>query len=363
MIRPEHDKKLGFKPTRLSRSKSKSRARFVERRQSDIVERLQAELAQKQDFIEQQAAILAHSRKIFDRSSVAARLGVWECNLPDNRIAWTDVIYDIFDLPRDLPLERDLTVNCYSLESQIELDRRRSKAIAERSGFTMDAEIVTARGNRRWIRITATVECEDGEPVRIFGIKQDITDEKLLQDQTRYLASFDVVTGLANRAQFQSKLAELCEPGHVCPDAAALMLIDLDGFKKLNDTFGHAAGDHCLQEAARRFAGICGRAGLVARIGGDEFAVLLDGGADVATLVEMAGEIVAGLQAPIPFDGAHLQVSASLGIAFAGGETAGELFKKADAALYAAKAAGRNTFRFSAGDYPATSVALSANAA
>ncbi len=73
----------------------------------------------------------------------------------------------------------------------------------------MDAEILTAKGNRRWIRITATVECEDDVPVRIFGMKLDITAEKMMFDQIRYLAEFDILTGLPNRAQFQSALQRL----------------------------------------------------------------------------------------------------------------------------------------------------------
>lgn len=362
MTSPDHDKNLGIKTGRFPRLRPKVRVRFLERRQAEMVARLRAELESKQVLLEQQAAVLAHSTKIFDRSSMAARLGVWECNLPGNQLSWTDVVYDIFDLPRGAALERSLTVECYSLQSQLELERLRSKAIAERGGFTMDAEIITSKGNRRWIRITATVECEDGEPVRIFGIKQDITEEKLMQDQTRYLASFDVMTGLANRAQFQSRLAELCAPDRIRPAAAALMLIDLDGFKKLNDTFGHAAGDHCLQETARRFERICNRAALIARIGGDEFAVLLDGGADVTSIADLAGEIVAGLQAPIAFDGAELQISASIGIAFVGQSSPSDLFKQADTALYAAKADGRSTFRFSSAGNPAMT-APSANAA
>jgi diguanylate cyclase (GGDEF)-like protein len=339
MFRPRYDQKRAPNASRLRGARC--------RHQAGLVAQLRAELAQKQALIEQQTIALTHSQKIFDRSSVAARLGVWECNLPSNDLTWTDVVYDIFDLPRGTALERSQTVDCYSLESRIELSRRRCNAIAERSGFTMDAEIVSFKGNRRWIRITATVECEDGEPVRIFGIKQDITEEKLMQDRTRYLASFDVMTGLANRAQFQSKLAEFCDPEQGRTAPAALLLIDLDGFKTLNDTFGHAAGDQCLQDVARRFERICGGAALIARIGGDEFAVLLEDISDESVVVDLAADIVNGLRMPIRFEEKELQISASVGIALVEDKTPSALFKTADAALYAAKAAGRNTFRIS----------------
>ena len=156
----------------------------------------------------EQAASLAHSRKIFDRSSAAARIGVWQCNLADESLQWTDVVYDIFDLPRGLALDRKEIVKCYTPQFA-EFQVRRSRAIEERTGFGMDAEIITAKGVRRWISITATVESEAGVPVRIFGMKQDITEEKIQADRTRYLAEFDVMTGLANRGQFQSRLPEL----------------------------------------------------------------------------------------------------------------------------------------------------------
>ena len=313
-----------------------------------LIAHLRAELRVRDIFIQEQAARLAHSQKIFDRSSAVARIGVWHCSLPDNRLEWTDMVYDIFDLPRGSALDRDTTVGCYAPDSVIELGIRRSRAIAERSGFSMDAEIVTHKGNRRWIRITATVECEGGQPVRIFGMKQDITEEKLMADKTRYLAAFDVMTGLANRAQFQSRLAEFCDVTPAGDAGSALMLIDLDGFKGLNDTFGHAAGDACLQETADRLRDLCHEASLIARIGGDEFAVLFSGMTDRRRLDEIARAIVHGLDVPIRRDDRCLQTSASAGVAFIDGETPEELFQKADMALYEAKAGGRNTFRVAA---------------
>ncbi|MGH6861864.1 MAG: GGDEF domain-containing protein, partial [Phyllobacterium sp.] len=195
---------------------------------SATIARLKAELQAKDCLIRQQTAALEHSRKIFARASIAARIGVWECSLPDETLYWTDVVYDIFDLPRGSPLDRDQTVKCYSEDAAKELHRRRTRAIEDRDGFEMDAEIITVKGNRRWLRITATVECENGVPIRIFGMKQDITEQKILLDRTRYLADFDLLTGLANRSQFQLKLASLCTNEADEGSYGALLLIDLD---------------------------------------------------------------------------------------------------------------------------------------
>lgn len=315
------------------------------RRDAARIAELEARLAAQATLIEEQAASLAHSQKVFDRSSAAARIGVWQCNLADQALEWTDVVYDIFDLPRGAALERPEIVKCYTPASAAELHVRRSKAIEERTGFCLDAEIVTAKGNRRWIRITACVECEGGVAVRIFGLKQDITEEKILADQTRYLAEFDVMTGLANRGQFQSKLAEWTArcAGHPAP--GALLLLDLDGFKKINDTFGHVVGDECLKQVARRLEAACCGAELVSRIGGDEFAVLSGPDHDLPAISELARAIVERLGEPIDHRGTPLRLGASVGIALFEACTPSELLVRADTALYQAKAAGRNTFR------------------
>jgi diguanylate cyclase (GGDEF)-like protein len=315
--------------------------------EAELVAALQAQLAAQQAELAEQAARLAHSQKIFDRASAAARIGVWECELPSETLTWTDVVYDIFDLPRGVMPDRGETLKCYPEESVRELTRRRSQAIADRTGFTLDAEIISFKGIRRWIRITATVESVDGVAVRIFGMKQDITEEKILADRNRYLAEFDVLTGLANRSQFQSRLSVLDRdpPQRVHP-FGALLLIDLDEFKPVNDSLGHAAGDECLKQAAERIRDVCPHAELVARIGGDEFAVLLGSDARLAEASDVARAIIAHLGYPMEYRGHQLKIGASVGIALADGHTpSAQLNVMADAALYAAKKAGRNTFR------------------
>ncbi len=120
-------------------------------------------------------------------------------------------------------------------------------------------------------------------------MKLDITAEKMMFDQIRYLAEFDILTGLPNRAQFQTALQRLplrCISG----STAALLLIDLDGFKGINDTFGHQAGDECLKETAERLLAACKGADLVARIGGDEFAVLVSGCDSAESVAKLAGD-------------------------------------------------------------------------
>ena len=306
------------------------------------IARLERQLRERNALIDAQAAALDHTRQIFNRASEAARIGVWECTLPEDRLIWADVVYDLFDLPRDRMPDRQMTLACYTPASFWELAERRDQAIANRSGFSMDAEIFTPKGNHRWIRITATVECQGDVPVRIFGIKQDITEAKLMLDRTRYLANFDVMTGLANRAQFQTRLAEICATEQGAGVSAALLLIDLDGFKQVNDTYGHDAGDRVLVHTATQLRAATRADDTVARLGGDEFVVLCEHtSVDEADVV--AARIVDALREPIDLDGTLVAVHASIGTVAANPSySAPELLREADAAMYRAKLNGRD---------------------
>ncbi|MGQ2907125.1 MAG: diguanylate cyclase domain-containing protein [Aliihoeflea sp.] len=312
----------------------------------DEADALRLQVAAQDALIADQARELAHFRKIFARASQAAQIGVWECELADNSLRWSDVVYDIFDLPRGSMPDREATLALYTPQSRAEMERRRSRAIAERSSFTFDAEIVTAKGVQKFMRITAQVECEQGVAVRIFGMKQDITAEKRAVDRLRHLAAFDEMTGLANRAQFQERLTERAEAGAL----AALLLIDLDGFKQVNDGHGHMAGDACLREAGARLSVTCASADLVARVGGDEFAVLVGAGANLEAIAELARAITAAMAEPFLLDGRSHALGASVGIALAADAAPADLFVHADTALYAAKSGGRGTFRIFKGE-------------
>ncbi|WP_244488228.1 sensor domain-containing diguanylate cyclase [Devosia sp. Root436] len=288
------------------------------------------------------AALEDQRRTLFDRASATAHIGIWQCNLGDNSLTWTNGVYDLFEIPRNTPVTRDMTLALYTDASRQQMEAARAVAIATCSDFSLDAEIITVKGKRRWMRLTGAVESRDGVAHRIFGMKQDITEEKLMADRTRYLAEFDVMTGLANRSLFQARLSALDEGRQAI---GALLLVDLDGFKQVNDTYGHAIGDECLKEAALRLVESCSGADLVARIGGDEFAVLLNEGTSRRDADMLASGIVEIMARPITRIGQTLKLGASVGVAHNRGGSSEDLFRQADTALYAAKAAGRATSR------------------
>ncbi len=299
-------------------------------------------IAAQETVIARQAAELERQRWVFERASQAAGIGLWQCRLADEALTWSGAVYALFGLPAGAALDRGDIVARYLPESAEELAEKRARALEQRSGFSMDACIATSDNGNRWIRITASVESIKGRPVRLFGMKQDVTEAKLLLDRKRYLADFDAMTGLANRHRFEECLAEIRARDRL----GALMLVDLDGFKNINDTHGHAVGDLCLREAAARLeeAGH-GKAQLVARIGGDEFALVFDHTASLGSVSDAARSILRRLAEPLVVEGRDLRLSASIGIATRTGGFGADPFVEADIALYAAKRAGKSTFR------------------
>jgi len=287
-------------------------------------------------------------RAMYDRCSAMAGIGVWQCDLATEALIWTDGVYDLFDLPRGIPITRDFTKAHYDAASCREMERLRSRAIAEGGGFSLDISIVTARGARRWIRITADVERHAGVPVRIFGLKQDVTREKDLFDRLQRLAERDPLTGLANRGLFEAWLASAEAPRPGEPALAAVVLFDVDNFKAVNDTLGHATGDACLKAVADSLAVGPAAVYLAARLGGDEFAVLVYGSPKPAEVEAWALAVVRRNRRMVGCGERRVPISVSAGIALAVGGPAGpaaSLVQRADRALYAAKAAGRDTVR------------------
>ena len=193
----------------------------------------------------------------------------------------------------------------------------------------------------RWWMLSASPR-EDGT---IRGVARDVTATRRTEQRVAYMAHHDGLTGLANRFLFGETLAgQLARQRR--SDQCALLYLDLDHFKTINDTLGHSCGDLLLTEAARRIASKVKGHDLVSRLGGDEFAVLLTRFRDADEALAVADRIVAALGEPFRIEGQKLTISTSVGVAFysgMGGDS-DDLLRQADLALYAAKARGRGCF-------------------
>ena len=187
-----------------------------------------------------------------------------------------------------------------------------------------------------------------GEVRHYVGTFLDITERKEAETRIRHLAEFDVLTQLPNRALLGDCLSRAIAVARRTGERLALLFIDLDRFKTINDSLGHAMGDRVLQEVAGRLRQLTRQTDTVSRLGGDEFVVLITGLEQPGFAITTAQKVLASLGQPYLMDHHELQVTPSIGIALYpdNGDDAGTLLKNADAAMYHAKNSGRNTFQF-----------------
>lgn len=220
-----------------------------------------------------------------------------------------------------------------------EVGQRREVSAFRKDGSSFPAEVSLA------------VLDENGGAVSL-AILRDISEKKRVTAQIEYLATHDSLTGIPNRRLFFERLSNAIEGAERDEKLMALMFIDLDGFKQVNDIFGHATGDDLLRVVAERIRGQLRASDTVARLGGDEFAVILEHLDHVDPISEVAAALLLALSAPIVTAQARIAISASIGIVICPLEAKSckAMMVDADRAMYAAKAAGKGRFLFYSAD-------------
>ncbi len=221
-----------------------------------------------------------------------------------------------------------------------------AEVAATPAGTVGPVELRLERGSRRCVLESVGSNLTQDPAVQGLALNfRDISERKALEEQLRQLAFHDPLTLLANRNLFRDRVQHaltLAHRGHSC---VAVMFLDLDNFKNINDSLGHDAGDRLLQAVAQRIVKTTRSSDTVARLGGDEFAVLVEGIASQDDVEHLADALVETLDLPFMLDGVGLHVEASIGVALSAAEGGAEtLLSNADIAMYHAKAAGKNRY-------------------
>jgi diguanylate cyclase (GGDEF)-like protein len=228
-------------------------------------------------------------------------------------------------------------------DQELEEALRRGGIESGDNRFAVEYRMMDRTGDMISVRNTIAVERDaSGVPIRVRGVITDVTRQQEAEATIRKQAQYDTLTGLPNRSLFNEQLRRRLEDMRRTGDELAVLILDLNGFKEVNDTLGHAVGDQLLQAIAGRLAAYMPERSTVARLGGDEFAVVLSP-ATARAAASIAETIASCLQPPITVDDMTIQAGASTGIALypSDGETPAALMRRADAAMYEAKQSGR----------------------
>jgi len=292
-------------------------------------------------------AALERSEERFRRIVHNAEEGIWEIDAAARTSFVNPKMAQMLGYCIEDMLEQPL-VAFMDEEGRAILERniaRRQQGVSERHEF----KFLRKDGSDLWATLaTNPIFDGDGSYRGALALVTDVTDSRASAERIWHQANFDQLTALPNRHMFQDRLSQEIKKARREGVQLALLFIDLDGFKEVNDTLGHQQGDAVLVETARRI-GLCVRnSDTVARLGGDEFTVILPGLEQTGGLDRIADGMLALLSRPFMLEGAQAEVSGSIGIALypADAATPDELLRSADQAMYAAKQGGRNRYSY-----------------
>jgi diguanylate cyclase (GGDEF)-like protein/PAS domain S-box-containing protein len=288
-----------------------------------------------------------------------AGLGSWEWDLESGELRWSDEICRASGVARETfsPDPEDLRERVHPEDLET-LTEARKGALRDKKPYSIDFRILRPDGTTRFLHEQAEIVLDEaGRPVRMAGTVQDITERKLNEEQIQFLAYYDGLTRLPNRLLFTRRLEAALNAARRQRRPLAMLFLDLDRFKQINETLGHTLGDKLLQGAAERL-GYCLRGSdtiardsggdTVARLGGDEFIICLPEIGRGEDAAKVARRILDSLKTPFRLDEHEVFVTGSVGISLYpnDGETVEALLKNADAAMYHAKDSGRGNYQF-----------------
>jgi diguanylate cyclase (GGDEF)-like protein/PAS domain S-box-containing protein len=313
------------------------------------------------DRLQRTLADLEQSRARLTSAQHLAHLGSWSVELGSNLVHASEEFCRIYSIEdRESPLTPDLLLSRVHPQDRDGLRKAFQHCLEDGRPFRMDHRTIKLDGSERILHSRAEqVFSDDGRP-RMEGTVQDITERKLVEEQIRYLAYHDSLTGLGNRRLLKERLSLSMDEARRKDCIVGVLFLDLDGFKVINDTLGHSVGDRLLKEVGDRLVASVHAADLtrgeakgtihstISRLGGDEFTVLLSDIQDAPQAGRVARRILESLSDPFDLQGHEVVISGSIGITTwpSDGDDVETLLRNCDTAMYHAKEHGRNNYQF-----------------
>lgn len=291
-----------------------------------------------------QTVELTRQERTFRQAERLAMIGSWRFDIVAQSLEWSVGVRRVHEVDLDFMPTLENALHFYPPHARKIVSDAIGTTLETGTPFDLETDLETAHGRRIRVRSLGEVERENGVIVAVNGVFQDVTDRYLMEEDLRRSAHIDALTGIANRAAFDHRLAQGFQHARQFGTPLSLILIDLDGFKVVNDTYGHMVGDDVLRAYGARLRSDWLSDAFVARLGGDEFALILEGpatGAIPARIIRLLGM----LGRSIPNGDRLLHVPGTIGWASCTPEmeTVRDLIHAADTALYTAKRNGRGT--------------------
>jgi diguanylate cyclase (GGDEF)-like protein/PAS domain S-box-containing protein len=284
-------------------------------------------------------AALKQTSQIFRQAERATNVGSWRVDLSSQRLFWSDQVYAITGLEPGRSVSVEQAVALYQSDDQAMVSNALEETVAHGKPFSFETSISRGDGERRRIREVGERIDVDGRPDSVAGIIHDCTEEHLRNAALKRAAEHDRLTGLFNRASFDRKLAAAMRTAD--SDLVMVALIDLDGFKDVNDTLGHLVGDRVLVAIAEHLRQRIRRGMFLARWGGDEFALLFPSAMTLEAASEFLRSLVDELDEVVALGSSALTIGATCGLARIEQPGSGEeIMRRADLALYRGKEQG-----------------------
>ncbi len=291
------------------------------------------------DELREKAERLRLSNRAFRQAECVAKIGSWEVEVESGDLFWSDGVYHIHGLEPHKEVTCEEAVSFYIDADQARVAQCIARAIEERGSIEFEATLKLPNGEGKPVYTTGEfLDGDDESPARLVGVIRDVSSQYETQSALEHAATYDSLTGLPNRHAFDRMLQDRLRKRHQKRNEVILAIFDLDGFKNINDSFGHIAGDLILEETANRMRSVAMEGVMVARWGGDEFVAVMPEGTGMQEAVDYANAMIDTIDTETPIGGRSVSLGASCGIARSEkGVGARELIRRADTALYFGK--------------------------